>query len=80
MTREVILQKLEMIFSDIFDDEEMYLSEETSNVDIEGWDSLQTIHILVGIEEDFGVRIDVKEAQDLKTVKQIIDAIEAGMR
>lgn len=80
MSREIILQKLSDIFIDVFDNEELVLTEETSNADINGWDSLQLIHILVAVEDVFGIRIKAENAYDLKSVGKIIDCIEDGLK
>lgn len=75
MTRENILKKLEEIFREVLDDEEIQLSEKTVLRDINNWDSLQNIHILVAIEEEFGVRVSVEKAASLEMIDQIIDVI-----
>ena len=74
MTRENILKKLEEIFREVLDDE-IQLSEKTVLRDINNWDSLQNIHILVAIEEEFGVRVSVEKAASLEMIDQIIDVI-----
>ena len=78
MSREIVLKKLEEIFRDIFDDEKIRLDEQTALVDIENWDSLQNIHVLVAIEVEFGLRISVEEAASLETIGQMLDVIIRG--
>ena len=51
MSREEILEKLNEIFRDIFDDEEINLSEETTPDDIEDWDSLGHVYLTAEIED-----------------------------
>ncbi len=78
MSREIALKKLEEIFRDIFDDEKIRLNEKTALLDIENWDSLQNIHVLVAIEGEFGLRISVEEAASLETIGQMLDVIIRG--
>lgn len=76
MTKKDVFQKLEEIFRDVFDDDTIKLREQTVAADIEGWDSLQNIHILVAIEEEFGVRVTIEDAAKIENVGQMVDLIE----
>lgn len=75
MTKKDVFQKLEEIFRDVFDDDTIKLREQTVAADIEGWDSLQNIHILVAIEEEFGVRVTIEDAAKIENVGQMVDLI-----
>ncbi|MDA7510142.1 acyl carrier protein [Verrucomicrobia bacterium] len=68
MTRETILVKLQEIFIDIFDDEDINLTFETTADDIEDWDSLSHINLVVAIEKDYKMKFALGELQDLKNV------------
>ena len=59
-----ILKKLEVIFRDVFDDEDIVLTNETTANDIEDWDSLAQINF------------DLEEVSKYKNVGDIVDAIE----
>ena len=50
-----ILKKLEVIFRDVFDDEDIVLTNETTANDIEDWDSLAQINLLVAIKKEFKI-------------------------
>ena len=50
-----ILKKLEVIFRDVFDDENIILTNETTANDIEDWDSLAQINLLVAIKKEFKI-------------------------
>jgi|GEM_PF-963570 len=54
-----ILNKLQEIFRDVFDDETIILTNETTQDDIEDWDSLAQINIIVAIKKDFKIDLDV---------------------
>ena len=61
MTREAIFEELTEIFRDIFDDEEIELTDETTADDIEDWDSLEHVNLIVAIEDDFGINFNIGE-------------------
>lgn len=75
MNREEILRKLENIFRDVFDNEELTITEETEAEDIEDWDSLGQVYLLVGAEEVFGIKFG-EEADQIKKVSELVDLIE----
>lgn len=77
MDRKEILDKLQPIFSAVFND--IQISEETTVADIENWDSLANIKILMMVEKDFNISIDVSLIHHLASVKQIIEVIEQCM-
>ena len=56
MTRENVFEKLNEVFRDVFDDEEIVLTEETTSEDIEDWDSLEHINLIVAVEQCFGIK------------------------
>jgi acyl carrier protein len=73
------LIKLQEIFCDVFDDESIILTRETSSDDIADWDSFAQINIIVTSEAEFGVKFDLSEIIKLKNVGDIIDTIEGKL-
>lgn len=71
----IIKERLEEIFRDIFDDESIILTKETKAEDIEDWDSLANINILLAIEQEFKVKISLSEISKLKNIGDILDLI-----
>lgn len=63
-----ILEQLQEIFRDIFDDESIALKPETSAKDIEDWDSLAQIQLIVAAERKWGVKFTTEEISKLKNV------------
>jgi len=53
-----ILKKLEVIFRDVFDDEDIVLTNETTANDIEDWDSLAQINLIVAIRREFKINFE----------------------
>lgn len=70
-----ILARVEAIFRDIFDDEALVVSRATSAVDIEEWDSLNNINLIVAIEKEFKIKFILEELVALKNVGEMIDLI-----
>ncbi len=77
MTREEIFEQLTNVFRDVFDDEDITLSEETTAEDIEEWDSLTHITLLAAVEDEFDVEFDMKAVHGLKNVGEMLDLIAA---
>lgn len=63
------------IFRTVFDDEDITLHDETNAEDIEGWDSLEQINLIVAIENEFGMMFDMSEVADLANVGEMVDLI-----
>jgi len=70
------LTKLRTIFRDIFDDDMMSITESTSKMDIEDWDSVAQIKLVLAIEEEFAVRLSTEEVSSIKSVAGFIDVIQ----
>jgi acyl carrier protein len=68
-------EKLISVFRDVFDDEELDVRENTTAQDIEGWDSLTHIRLVVSIERAFSLRFSASDISDLKNVKDMYDLI-----
>ena len=77
MDRTEILSRATDIFRDIFDDDELVITDETTAADIEDWDSLEQINILVAMEREFGVKFSVGEVEGLANVGEMLDLIES---
>ncbi len=75
MNRTEIFEKLTGVFRDVFDDDTIELSETTTAADIESWDSLTHIMLLSAVEDDFGIKFDMKAVQGLKDVGAMADLI-----
>ncbi|MGN0688752.1 MAG: acyl carrier protein, partial [Oscillospiraceae bacterium] len=72
---EMIFEKLNKIFQDLFDDESLHIDENTTAADIEDWDSLVHIHLLIDVENEFGIKFSMNEASSLKNVGMMADVI-----
>ena len=75
MTREYVYEKMNEIFRNVFDDESINLNDETNAEDIEDWDSLEQINLIVAIENEFEMMFDMAEVADLANVGEMVDLI-----
>jgi acyl carrier protein len=77
MNEDEIFEKLTRIFRDVFDDDEITISAETTAPDIEDWDSISNIQLLVTIEQTFnGIKFSTGEVANMKNVGEMVDAIK----
>ena len=76
MTREEIFAQLTEIFQDVFDDDEIVLTDATTADDIEDWDSLEQINLLVAIEKQFNIKFQLADVADLENVGAMADLVE----
>ena len=74
MTREEIFEELNEVFSDVFD-EEITVTETTTADDIEDWDSLEHINLIVAVENKFGFKFNIGEVNKMKNVGEMVDII-----
>lgn len=77
MSRDEIILKVQDVFRDVFDNEEITVSESTSANDIEEWDSLTNIQLIVSIEHEFGIKFDSEEMTSWANVGEMVASIES---
>lgn len=77
MNKEEILEKLHPIFWEELDNEDIVLTNETAADDIEEWDSLSHIQLIVAIEKAFKIRFTSSEIQSWNNVGEMISSLES---
>ena len=70
-----IKNTLQEIFRDILDIDDLILDNKTSASDIEEWDSLAHINLVVAIELEYKIKFGLGELQDLKNIEDMINII-----
>lgn len=75
MDRSKILEKLTIVFRDVFDDDSIVIDETTTSADIEDWDSIEHINLVSAVEDEFGIRFKMKEVSGMKNVGEMVDII-----
>ncbi len=75
MTEDQIYEALNEVFRDVFDDDEIEVSAETTAEDIEDWDSLEHINLVVAVEKRFDVKFSMGEVTGMKNVGEMVGII-----
>lgn len=79
MTQEDILSKVQNIFRDVLDEENISLTSQTTANDIEEWDSLTHVQLVVAIEKSFKIKFTSKEILSWKNVGEMVETIHAKL-
>lgn len=77
MSRTEILEKVNEIFWDVFDDDSIVITDETTASDIEDWDSLTHITLVSEIESTFDFKFKMKDVLGMKNVGEMLDILES---
>jgi acyl carrier protein len=59
------------------DDDNLTISMETEQSDLDGWDSLAHVRIVMGVEREYGVQLDVEEIESIKSVRGFYAAVNS---
>jgi acyl carrier protein len=76
-----LLSELQNIFRQVFDDDDLVITESTSAADLDAWDSMAHINLIIAIEKHFGLRFSAAEiaglggqGQNVGNLTQLIEA------
>lgn len=69
------LAQVQDIFRDILDDEDIVLNDSTTADDVDGWDSLTHIQLIVAIEKQFKIKFTSKEILSWRNIGEMLDSI-----
>ena len=70
MSREEVFERLNEVFRDVFDEEDITVDEGTTAEDIDGWDSL-----MAAVESEFGIKFSMGQIVTMKNVGEMADII-----
>jgi len=76
MNAAAIMTELQPIFSDVLDLPGLQLTPQSNANNVEGWDSLAHVNLVVAIEKRFGIKFALGELRDLKNVGEMVDLIQ----
>ena len=76
MNEDKIIEKLQKIFNDIFTEQKVIVNKNLSANEVDEWDSLNHINLIVAIENEFKFKFTLAEIQSLKTVGDTIKLIQ----
>jgi acyl carrier protein len=74
------IEQLIPIFREVFDDDDIVLSRQTTADDIDAWDSLSHMNLIVAVELRFKVKFALGELQSLKNVGDLADLVDKKLK
>lgn len=77
MEHNEILTQVQDIFRTVLDDEEIVLMDTTVADDVDGWESLTHIQLVVAIEKHFGIKFTSKEILGWKNIGELVNCISS---
>ena len=80
MEREEILKKLEDIFKNVFDIDSLVLDDDITADDIDEWDSLSHIQLMLAIEKAFDIKFTSREMKELADVGEMVSCIKSKLK
>jgi acyl carrier protein len=75
MTREQAYEVVNQVFRDVLDDEGIAVQDATTAADVEDWDSLEHINLILGMERGFHMKFSMGEVTSMKNVGEMVDII-----
>lgn len=78
LTQEVVYERLNTLFRDVLDDDALVLRADTTARDVEGWDSMANVQLMLGVEREFGLHLSAGQMQSLSNVGDLVSAIVRG--
>ena len=76
LSEQKIFDGVQEIFRTVFDDDEIVLTREMTADDIEDWDSLEQINLLVAIEKKFSIKFKLEDVKNLPNVGAMLDLVK----
>jgi acyl carrier protein len=74
-----IVARITPIVREVFDDESIVVDRQLTAADVDGWDSLNHIRLIVSVERAFGLKFTALETGKLKNVGEFVDLIQSKL-
>ena len=75
MSEKEIYARLQQVFRDVFGDDSIVITADTTADDIDDWDSMEHINLIGAVEDEFGVRFKMREVSGMKNVGEMVSII-----
>lgn len=72
---KTVVDQLGEVLQDVFDNDDISVTDEMEAADVEGWDSMGNVRLFLAIEQEFGVRFSAGEIGAIKNVGELVAAI-----
>lgn len=70
-----VFARLTEVFRDVFDDGNLLIGPQTTARDVDGWNSLANIRLMIAIEQEFNIKFDVGEFQEYRNIGDLAAAV-----
>ena len=77
MTSSEVYERLSTVLQDVFDDEDLIATSNLTAADVEGWDSLKQIRLILSVEIEFHISFAASEVGNLKNIGELARLVEA---
>jgi acyl carrier protein len=77
LTRDEVMRQLQDVVRQVLNNDSIVLSDTTTAADINGWDSMKNVQIMLGCEKKLGVRLRARDINALENVGQMADHLLA---
>lgn len=77
MSRDEVTSILQVVFRDVFQDDELIIGDDTTAEDVPTWDSLTNIQMVLAVEQAFRIRLTAAQVSGLENVGDLISVVEA---
>ncbi len=71
-----VYEQLTEVFRDVFDDETIVLTPDTTAADIQGWDSFGHLNLVLALESRLGMKFKTTEIESLHNVGELAGLLE----
>ena len=75
-----VLEQLNAVFQEVFEDDRLTVTPETTADDVDGWDSLSHVTLIVAVEARFHIRFGERELLTMRNVGDLIAAVESKLK
>ena len=75
MNREEVYEQLTRVFWDVFDNEDITINDNTTADDIDEWDSMEYINLIMAVEEEFSIKFTMEQVNGMKNVGEMVGLI-----
>jgi acyl carrier protein len=70
-------QRLQNVFQEVFEDDNLEVTDDLSSKTLETWDSFAQVKLIVGLEEEFDVKFTTDEVATLSSAAQLKQALHS---
>jgi len=78
MANDDIYDRLNKVFREVLDDDSLVLRSDMSAKDVDGWDSMANVQLMLGVEREFGIHLSAGQIQALQNVGDLASTINAA--